>query len=141
MRLASLRDAPYAFGSTFDAEAAASEEKWRAGITRRARFIAEREGEAVGTVGGGETGERETAALTSLWVTPGARGRGVGAALVEAVLDWARGSGHERVVLWVVDGNSNAETLYERIGFRRTGAVQTVRPDDPRLEYQMSRAL
>jgi GNAT superfamily N-acetyltransferase len=136
-----LRDAPYAFGSTFESEVEASEERWRAGIAGRARFVAALEGEVVGTVGGGETTVRGTAALTSLWVEPQARGRGIGGALIEAVLDWAKDSGYEQIVLWVVDGNSNAERLYERRGFRRTGSVQAVRPDDTRVEYEMSRAL
>jgi hypothetical protein len=36
-----------------------------------------------------------------------------------------------------VDGNDSAERLYERFGFRRTGAQEEVRPG--RLEYEMSR--
>lgn len=141
MRLASLREAPYAFGSTFEAEVGAGEERWRAGISGRARFVAEAEGKVVGTVGGGESTLRGTAALTSLWVEPSARGRGVARILVDCVLDWAKESGYENVVLWVVGGNFGAERLYERRGFTRTGAVQNVRPGDARVEYEMSRAL
>jgi len=39
----------------------------------------------------------------------------------------------------VVEGNSAAESLYLRTGFRRTGSVQMVRPGDPRIEHEMSR--
>lgn len=141
VRLAALREAPYAFGSTFEAEIGSDEETWRARLVDRTRFVAESDGKVLGTVGGGESNHPGTAALTSLWVDPQARGRGVGEGLVRAVLDWAQRSGFEEVVLWVVEGNSSAERLYERAGFKSTGAVATVRPGDDRVEHEMSRAL
>ncbi len=57
------------------------------------------------------------------------------------VLGWAIDAGYEQVMLWVVEGNSAAESLYRRTGFRRTGSVQMVRPGDSRIEYEMSRKL
>jgi GNAT superfamily N-acetyltransferase len=141
VRLAALREAPYAFGSTFEAEEGASEENWRARIADRARFVAESERRVVGTVAGGASEGQRTAALTALWVDPLARGRGIGEALVKTVLDWAKESGYQHVVLWVVEGNSSAERLYGRIGFKRTGEVQTVGEVDARVEYEMSRGL
>lgn len=115
------------------------EERWRSALVDRARFVAESGGEVVGTVGGGASDVTGTAALTALWVAPSARGRGVGEALVNTVLAWAKDAGYEQVMLWVVEGNSAAESLYQRTGFGRTGSVQMVRPGDPRLEYEMSR--
>lgn len=115
-----------------------SEERWRSALSDRARFVALTGGEVIGTVGGGVSDVTGTAALTALWVAPTARGRGVGEALVNAVLAWAKEAGYEQVMLWVVEGNSAAESLYWRIGFRRTGSVQMVRPGDPRIEYEMS---
>jgi GNAT superfamily N-acetyltransferase len=74
-----------------------------------------------------------------MWVDPGFRRRGVGQALVQRVIEWGQTSGYDELFLWVVDGNSNAERLYERNGFRRTGAAQEVRAGE--LEYEMSRSL
>jgi len=54
------------------------------------------------------------------------------------VLDWAKREGYDSVSLWVTDGNAVAERLYERCGFTRTGAVQPVHPNEPRVEYEMS---
>jgi len=141
VRLAALREAPYAFGSTFEAEVGASEEMWRAAIVERARFVAELGGEVIGTVGGGPSGTAGNAALTALWVDPRVRGQGAGARLVRAVLDWAKDAGYKEVLLWVTDGNADAERLYERHGFKRTGEVMAVRPGEARLEYEMSRPL
>jgi hypothetical protein len=54
---------------------------------------------------------------------------------MRVVIDWAQRSGYSRLLLWVVDGNTNAERLYERSGFQRTGAVQEIRPGD--VEHEM----
>jgi len=134
-----LKEAPYAFGSTYEAEVDRSEKRWRSALQHRARFVAESGGEVIGTVGAGSSDVTGTAALTALWVAPAARGRGVGEALVNVVLEWAKEAGYEQVMLWVVEGNSAAESLYGRTGFRRTGSVQMVRPGDPRIEYEMVR--
>ena len=141
IRLAALREAPYAFGSTFEAEAGAAEERWRRAVTDRARFVAEVDGRVVGTVGAGAGELAGSAALTALWVEPGFRGQGVGAALVGAVIEWARAQRYERVVLWVTEANPTAERLYERLGFTRTGRVTEVRQGEPALENEMSRML
>jgi len=68
------------------------------------------------------------------------RGRGTGAALLEAVCDLARTAGCTRV--WLVTTNDNADALawYERRGFRvvdvRVGAVdrarETLKPSIPK---------
>ncbi|MHB8587998.1 MAG: GNAT family N-acetyltransferase [Candidatus Dormibacteraceae bacterium] len=141
VRLAALREAPYAFGSTYEAEVGAGEESWRKRLVDRVRFVAEVDGRVVGTVGAG-TGEFSgTAALTALWVDPGFRSRGVGTALVEAVVDWAKSHGFNQVLLWVTEINDKAERLYQRHGFARTGRVMEVRPNEPALEYEMTKVL
>ncbi|MGY4644164.1 N-acetyltransferase family protein [Cellulomonas sp. URHB0016] len=53
----------------------------------------------------------------SMAVLPGARGRGVGAALLAGILDRARDAGRSAVSLSVEDGNTVARSLYERHGF------------------------
>lgn len=138
VRLAALREAPHAFGSTYEREAGASEEMWRERLVQRTRFIAEVEAEAAGTVSGGDSTSRGVAAITAMWVDPRFRGKGVGDALVTAVLDWARDRRYRDVVLCVRAGNARAERLYERHGFARTGALCA---GDPDVEYEMGRRL
>lgn len=91
----------------------------------------------VGTVSCGDGESTGVAALTSMWVDPAFRRQGIGGLLVQRVIGWSRDAGYSQVVLWVVDGNDSAERLYTRLGFRRTGAQEEVRPG--RLEYEMSR--
>jgi GNAT superfamily N-acetyltransferase len=138
VRLEALREAPYAFGSTLAREQDRPEADWRRAVASRIRFVAESGSAVVGTVSCGDGESTGVAALTAMWVDPGFRRQGVGARLVQQAIEWARETGYGQVVLWVVEGNEEAERLYERHGFRRTGAQEEVRPG--RLEYEMSRA-
>ena len=139
MRLAALKEAPYAFGSTYEGEVGGNQASWRQRLAGWARFVAEVDGEVVGVVGAGAGEFNGSAALTSLWVDPRFRGRGVGTALIQAVEEWARGKDLDQVVLWVTEANSTVERLYERLGFKRTGRVSEVRPGEPAVEHEMSK--
>lgn len=84
---------------------------------RESGWIAEVDGERVGCIflmAGDRPGE---ARLRILLVTPGARGLGVGARLVDRCLDFARDAGYERVVLWTNDVLVSARRIYEAAGF------------------------
>ncbi|TME66567.1 MAG: GNAT family N-acetyltransferase [Chloroflexi bacterium] len=139
MRLAALQEAPYAFGSVYEREVDAPEERWRKALRDRTRFIAEIDGVVAGTVSGGEGDSEGVAAMTAMWVDPRYRRQSVGDLLVKTVVEWARAAGYADMLLWVADGNVNAERLYVRNGFARTGADQEMRPGQ--LEYEMSRRL
>ncbi|MDX2004873.1 MAG: GNAT family N-acetyltransferase, partial [Meiothermus sp.] len=58
--------------------------------------------------------------LDGLAVAPEARSRGVGRALLGAVLEYAQRHGFASVRLDVVDTNPRARALYEHLGFRET---------------------
>lgn len=140
VRLAALQDAPSAFGSTFAAESSRSQAGWAlradAGSqgSDRATFFAELDGEVVGLAGGyREEPASSVVELVSVWVAPSARGRGVGALLVDAVVAWAAETNASTVALWVTCGNTPAERVYESCGFVATGEVALL-PSDPSLE-------
>ena len=52
-------------------------------------------------------------------VVPNARGRGVGSALLKALLERARADGYPTLSLSVDRANAGAIELYERYGFQR----------------------
>lgn len=81
-------------------------------------LIAEEDEHAVGFVFCvlGDVG-RKTAHVTDLYVVPEARSRGVGSALLAAIIEPAREAGLDYVSLEVLTRNNEARRLYARLGF------------------------
>src|SRR5262245_30116098 len=148
LRLQALADAPTAFSSTLAQEAAFDETVWRDRATHgaagqdRVTYISE-EGEQWIGMATGLALDRDApnADLVGMFVEPGARGRGVGATLVEAVAEWARSRGAPRLLLWVTSTNHAAIRLYERCGFRPTGKSQPLDHSGLLTELEMVRDL
>lgn len=59
--------------------------------------------------------------IDGLAVAEGWRGRGLGSALIAALVDEARARGYHRLRLDVADQNDRARALYERLGFDPAG--------------------
>ena len=114
LRQRSLTEDPDAFSSstrmwTGDND---TEDRWRARLADGPCFIAYDDDRPVGMVAGWVVDD--AAQLTSMWVAPEARRRGIGTALIERVVEWAAG---RPLSLRVMDGNQAAVTAYERQGF------------------------
>ncbi|MBN9168865.1 GNAT family N-acetyltransferase [Microbacterium sp.] len=65
--------------------------------------------------------------LEDLFVSPGARGGGVGAALIAHVRDWADAAGCEKVYWLTQSANTTARALYDRVA-QSTGFVHYEMP-------------
>ncbi|MEV0248499.1 GNAT family N-acetyltransferase [Nocardia sp. NPDC050712] len=139
IRLLALTEAPYAFGATLAEAVERIEQDWRDLLAARVQFLATVGGQDLGTIGA--VAEASGAHVISMWVAPEARGSGVADLLVCAVADWAAGKGYARIGLEVSEGNTAAERLYHRHGFRRTGVAGPISATDPRREFEMVRAL
>lgn len=68
----------------------------------------------------------DAAEMKRLWVTPGARGGGVGRELVLRLVDEARSIGYARIRLDTTPGMEAAQTLYRSLGFT---AIEPYRPN------------
>lgn len=123
VRLEALRADPQAFASSYERELAFDDATWAArlaGYDGRPGtvFVAEDGGRVDGMVGVGLAPTPGEAVLWGMWVRPEARGTGAAAALVDAVVGWARRRDAAAVVLWVMRANAAAIARYERSGFR-----------------------
>lgn len=126
LRTAALADAADALGSSPDSADRWTERHWRGWPARGVPLVAFQAEEAVGLVGVVTPSAASlTAALVALWVSPGARGTGVGDALVDAVTDVARGWGCRWLELEVLSGNQPAIRLYRRHGFTLSDQAAT----------------
>lgn len=141
VRLAALLDAPTAFGSTYESHVERTERQWRDRLdpSNGMACLSMLGDRVVGMAAGYPEGDG-VVALISMWVSPDARGRGVGDALVDEVVRWARDQHAEAVELWVTRGNDVAERLYARHGFVRTGAARAL-PSNPALDEISMRLL
>ena len=103
-------------------------------------LVAETEGAVVGTVtfvpGPGpqaEVDDPDAAAIRMLGVAPEARGKGVGAALVEECIGRARKLGRLRVLLDTRQSMEAAHRVYDRAGFRRASELDRRPAEAPDL--------
>ena len=87
---------------------------------RGAFFVVRQGGVVVGSVGV-ERLDANTAELHRLYLDAELRGRRIGRALVEVVLDWCRVRKIPRLVLWSDTRFEQAHRLYSRMGFIQTG--------------------
>jgi ribosomal protein S18 acetylase RimI-like enzyme len=141
IRLDALREAPYAFASTYAREAAFPEETWRERASSGNSIVAylpEFGQQPMGLVASVQhvPGVLE---LVSMWVRPQARGRQIGSALIEAIVERARRGQQAQVHLWVTERNKPARRLYERCGFSPTGERQPLPSDPGLMELAMAR--
>jgi GNAT superfamily N-acetyltransferase len=88
IRLRALRDTPDAFGSTLEDASARPAETWSKQVLDLPTFVAVKDGHDVGLVRCARDQTRvDTAWLISMWVAPEIRRTGVGAALVDVVIE------------------------------------------------------
>lgn len=151
LRLHALADAPTAFGSTLAREEAFPEHVWHeraaggAAGGDRVTFIAERDerwvGMATGLAEAPDHSWTSRPTLVGMFVDGTARRFGIGFALVESVVAWARARRAACLALWVTSNNDAAIALYRRCGFQPTGATRSVAHDPTLTEFEMVREL
>lgn len=144
VRLRALKDAPYAFSSTYAKESQFDDAEWFRRVERMngeigVGFLAMDGGDGCGIVGAFlDAIDATRTQLVSMWTAPTHRQRGIGRLLVNEVLGWGRLRGARTLLLMVTSNNESAMRFYERLGFKRTGRTEPY-PNDPAvLECEMS---
>lgn len=140
LRLRGLRESPSAFGSSYEEEVDRPLEvvaQRLSGAPDAATFGAWDETGALVGIGAvrrePQRRARHRAGVFGMYVAPEARGRGVGRALLQAIVDHARTiDGLDRLELGVESTNVPARALYRAFGFVAYG----VQPDAYRADGQ-----
>lgn len=130
VRLQALVDSPNAFCATYQKTAEFSDEEWRkrASGEHGCQFIMAYESlEPVGMLGAAYDGEY--CELISMWVNPRLRAKGIGKALVKALVKYAVENGYRGVYLEVSAANKPALKLYEQCGFTDIGVSGVMAKD------------
>jgi ribosomal protein S18 acetylase RimI-like enzyme len=120
----SLKDAPYAFSSTYDSASRRSAESWReqaestAQGSDRATFIAFFDSLPIGIaalyrlIGQADMGE-----MLQVWVRPEYRGTSVAWDLIDAIFKWASENKFRTIIAGVTKVNARALKFYTKYGF------------------------
>jgi DNA-binding MarR family transcriptional regulator/GNAT superfamily N-acetyltransferase len=88
---------------------------------RQAFWIAELDGERVGSIGCGRSPDADTAKIRLLLLEPAARGHGVGKRLVGECVSFARAHGYRAMELSTVSVLAAARSIYRAAGFELIG--------------------
>jgi len=124
IRLRALKEAPYAFSSTYESALQRSEESWReqadnsAQGSDRATFITFSDDAPVGIAALYRV-ENQTSvgAMLQVWVAPEHRGTGVARDLIDAIFEWAGENNFRMILSRIRDGNIRAQKFYTKYGF------------------------
>lgn len=145
LRLHALADSPTAFGSTLVREQAYPDALWHERAANGAAgdkvvtFVAEHDDRLLGMAAGLASDEENPSdpIMVGVFVDGTVRRHGIGAALVQKVIDWARARRSARLLIWITASNEPALALYGRYGFRATGVKRPVTHTPDLIECEM----
>ena len=132
LRLLALEHDPAAFADDLATASKRTEAEWTAAFSQnlsgdeQTLFVAEVEGLLIGMLGarrGRGPKLRHSADLFAMFIRPDQRGRGLGSALIAAVIAWGRELGLARLELSVTAGQTAAEHAYRSAGFTLFGTA------------------
>ncbi|BCJ37975.1 N-acetyltransferase [Actinocatenispora thailandica] len=143
VRLDALREAPYAYGSTYADWVDADEQRWRDRLDGPGfhNVLVLLDGAPAGIATGVPTDDPDVAELISMYVRPAARGHGVGDRLIDEVAAAAAATGAHTLRLNVTQGNAHAGNLYARNGFHDVAPNPEPGRNGVRYERTMIRRL
>lgn len=124
IRLTALKDAPYAFPSTYDSAIQRSAESWREQADRsalgsdRATFIAFSDDVPIGIAALYRIEDKiDSGELLQVWISPEYRGTKVTWDLMDTIFNWAGENNFRNVIAGVTKANSRALKFYAKYGF------------------------
>ena len=130
IRLASLKESPEAFSTSYQTASERTPERWSeqadssAEGTDRCIFLALSKGKPIGVAAlYHDEGHKDAGELVQVWVSPAHRGSGVASKLIQNIFEWAKKNGTSEIRTEVLDTNRRTIRFYERIGFEVADSV------------------
>ncbi len=124
LRLASLKDSPDSFSSSYESEVSISKDEWKSrisiakGLSQVIPLFGCVDGVAVALSWGVKHGPNSKSAhIYQMWVSPYFRGLGIGKALINKIIYWAKALQLNALCLDVTTTNKEAVQLYKSLGF------------------------
>lgn len=132
VRLDCLREFPESFGSSYEEEQGKQQLYFETIIetqAHRAFMLGAFDGETLvgicGFIQAGGAKTKHSGELMQVYIRPAHSGRGVGQQLLQATIEEAfKEPALEQIQLGVIAGNTAANTLYERLGFKEYGFLE-----------------
>lgn len=140
LRLAALRESPSAFGGSLEVEESLPLSEFsqmaeeRSISERDAIFVATNGAEYIGLIGAFFDNHSGEPFISSMWVAPSHRRKGIGAMLVRAAQRWLASLGATKVYARVTSTNRSAIIFYESLGFEATDIVERL-PSNPQRVF------
>lgn len=131
IRLVSLKESPDSFGSTYEREASFTDFEWLVRLAPSSEgmislpLVAEMNGKEVGlALGLIRDSDPKVACIYQMWVSPGARGKGIATSFLKRIESWAIEKECTSMALSVTTINRAAVGLYRSYGFNPVGALE-----------------
>jgi L-amino acid N-acyltransferase YncA len=108
-------------------------DEWDAAHLARPRLVAERDGSVVGWLAVSPTSQRDCyrgVVEHSVYVAPRERGRGIGKALLERLVDEAPSHGFWTIQTSIIASNEASLALHATVGFRTVGRRERIAQRD-----------
>ncbi|MCH6259267.1 GNAT family N-acetyltransferase [Puniceicoccaceae bacterium K14] len=126
IRLRALKEDPHAFCATYESALQRTDESWSKQVydaaegSSQAIFLAFEADNAVGLAAVYRDDTKvDEAEVFQVWVSSESRGKGVGKAIMNKVIDWCGRAGYARVVATIRNTNLEAFGFYEMYGFEK----------------------
>lgn len=94
-------------------------------------YLIEENDRAIGilTIGASRDADLDPRICGEIWgiyISPDYWRRGIGMKLIQEAERILQGRGFQKIVLWVLEGNTTAISFYEAVGYHRNGAIKKV---------------
>ena len=129
VRLRALKEAPYAFSTTYDSAMQRSDDMWKqqvfgaaTGADQAIFIVLSEEKITIGLAALYRSStDQKSGEMAQVWISPEYRRRGIGKELLDKVIHWGKENGIADFEARIMEGNEQAIAFYKKNNFTETG--------------------